>query len=103
MYSLSLEHYQSGVVCIGAPVDWFFHFPLWLQIPCCSEILWAYNPEHLQFLESYVGALLRERARDEEHGWSNQSLASRLPSWIKSFKNRAGVLKCVEKLKERLV
>lgn len=103
MYSSNLEHYKSGEVCIGAAVDWYFHLPLWLQIPCCGETLWAYNSNHLRFLESYVGALLRERLRDEDGGWSNRSLASRLPSWIKHAKNRAEILKCLEKLKRMLV
>lgn len=102
IYSASLEHYEAGTVCIGAAVDWYFHLPLWLQIPCCGETLWAYNAEHLQFLESYVGATLRGRARDQETGWSNQSLASRLPSWMKQAQHRALILRCLAKLKEKL-
>ena len=101
-YSSNLEHYRPGHVCIGAAVDWYFHLPLWLQLPCCGETLWAYGARHLEFLESYVGAGLRERGRDEEYGWSNQSLASRLPAWMKSAKNRTEVMKCLAKLRERL-
>ena len=33
--------YPPGVVAVGGPVDWYFHLPLWLQTPCCGEILWA--------------------------------------------------------------
>lgn len=102
MYSSDLGRYEPGRVCIGAAVDWYFHLPLWLQSPCCGETLWAYNARHLGFLESYVGAGLRERGRDEESGWSNQSLASRLPAWMKSAKNRAEVMKCLAKLRGRL-
>jgi hypothetical protein len=81
--------------------DDFFHRPLWLQTPCCGEVLWAYNERHLEFLEGYVGAQLRERLRGE-HGWSNASMASRLPGWIKSAKKRAEVMKGLARLRLRL-
>ena len=43
------DHYlfNEGDVSIGAPVDWYFHLPLWLQSQCCGGILWAYNADHL--------------------------------------------------------
>ena len=82
--------------------DDFFELPLWLQIPCCGEVLWAYNARHLEFLETYVQASLRERVRSPDRGWSNQSLASRLPAWIKSAKNREEVLQGIARLRERL-
>jgi hypothetical protein len=80
--------------------DWYFGLELWLQIPCCGEILYANNEEHLNFLESYVRATLRERSLDPKWGWMNQSLASRLPKWIKSAKNREQILKCIDKLRQ---
>ncbi|MFI8685911.1 hypothetical protein [Rossellomorea sp. NPDC077527] len=70
---------------------------MWLTTNCCGDTLWAYNKEHLIFLESYVGALVRERVPN-----INQSVASRLPGWIKSVKNRDAVLKCIEKLWRQL-
>ena len=76
-------------------LDWYFAQPLWLQIPCCSEILWAYNERHLAFLESFVKAELRE-------AYPNQTLASRLPEWMKLAKNREEILKCIRKLRETL-
>jgi hypothetical protein len=82
--------------------DDYFELPLWLQTPCCGEVLWAYNERHVSFLEDVVGAGLRERARDEKYGWSNGSLASRLPAWIKSAKNRAHVKKGLSRLRARL-
>ena len=82
--------------------DDYFHLPLWLQTPCCGEVLWAYNERHLAFLEDFVSARLRERTRDEKYGWSNNALASRLPAWIKSGKNRSEVLKGIARLRMRL-
>jgi hypothetical protein len=86
---------------MGAPVDWYFHLPLWLQTPCCGETLWAYNAAHLAFLEDYVRATLREHARGP-HGWRNQALANRLPKWMAEAKNRAEVLKGLEQLRQKL-
>lgn len=78
-------------------MDWYFRLPLWLQIECCGETLWAYNEKHLEFIERYVAAKLRVRTPN-----TNKSLASRLPQWIKSAKNRNEVLRACEKLKAKL-
>ena len=83
------------------PVDWYFHLPLWLQTPCCGEVLWAYNADHLNFLDDFVRATLRENAQTER-GWSNQSLRSRLPAWIKATHNRDAVLKGIARLTDKL-
>jgi len=72
------KRYPPGVVAVGAPVDWYFHLPLWLQTPCCGETLWAYNAAHLTFLEDFVRATLREHARGP-YGWRNQALGLRYP------------------------
>jgi hypothetical protein len=80
--------------------DDYFELPLWLQAPCCSEVLWAYNHRHLGMIERMVRAPLRERSRDAEYGWSNRSLASRLPRWVKLAKHRAEVLRAIERIRE---
>ena len=79
--------------------DGYFGFSLWLRADCAGNSLWAFNDKHLTFLESYVSANLRERTKDEEWGWSNSSLASRLPKWIKLSKNRDALLKALNELK----
>ncbi len=101
-YSIRSQQPEAGLLCIGGPFDWYFHLPLWLRVSCCGETLWAYNAEHLNYLEEYVGAKLRERMKDQRFGWSNRSLPSRLPVWMKSAKNREEILKCIAKLKSRL-
>ncbi|MCW8875904.1 MAG: hypothetical protein OQK04_19230 [Kangiellaceae bacterium] len=83
------------------PTDGYFGFNLWLKIDCAGNSLWAFNNEHLELLESYVSANLRERTKDEELGWRNSSIASRLPKWIKSSKNRGVLLKAINELKAR--
>ncbi len=93
---------KQGDICKGVDADWYFHLPLWLVASCCGETLWAYNEAHLLFLEQYVGAQLRGRRKDEELGWSNQSLTSRLPAWMKAAKNRTQIMACIAKLKQKL-
>jgi hypothetical protein len=77
--------------------DWYFALPLWLQIPCCGEELWVFNERHLDFLENYVRATLRDETSNV-----NKSLISRLPSWIKSSKNREKILQALQKLRAKL-
>jgi hypothetical protein len=96
-----LSRYIEGQVTVGAAVDWYFHLPLWLRAPCCGETLWAYNAQHLAFLETYVTAKLREHQQGE-YGWANQSLRNRLPGWMKKAGNRKAILGCIEMLTKRL-
>jgi hypothetical protein len=100
------QDWRGREIQSGGPCDWYFLQPVWLQTPCCGETLWAYNKEHLDFLEQYVAATLRERAHPDGPLLSqkarNLSLASRLPAWIKSAKNRDDVLRCIGKLRRML-
>lgn len=75
------------------------NYDLWLTANCKGNLLWAYNLKHLEFIENYVGAKLRENNRHEEFGWDNQGLFSRLPQWIKDKNNREVILKTIQKLK----
>lgn len=97
-----VSSFGEGECWVGGPVDWYFHFPLWLQGNSCGELLWAYNGEHLAWLKGFVAAKHRERSRDEKWGWSNQEMASRLPLWIKSAHNREKVLSTIARL-ERMI
>jgi hypothetical protein len=90
----------AGLARVGH--DDYFRLPLWLATPCCGELLWALNARHLAALEAFALAQLRERRRDAEHGWSNQSFASRLPKWIKAAKNRPEVEKALARLRVQL-
>jgi transcription elongation factor Elf1 len=84
-------------------LDNYFHYPLWLQTSCCGDTLWAYNLRHLEFIEAFVRAKLRERKPHELYGWSNKSLFSRFPKWIQSGKNREEILKAIAKIRESVV
>ncbi len=71
--------------CWGGPFDPFFRRPVWLQASCCGgKTLWAFNSEHLDLIDGYVRARLRERGPDRAY----TSLLEKLPAWIKSAKRR---------------
>ncbi|MDQ0306497.1 hypothetical protein J2S46_001053 [Kitasatospora herbaricolor] len=85
-----------GCRVFGGPVDPYFRLPLWLVADCCGgRRLWAYNLAHLDLLEGYVGAGLRERTAIPR----SMSLVERLPAWVKSAKHRAEILRTVRRLR----
>jgi hypothetical protein len=94
---LAKDGYPSEHV-LGGPVDPYFRLPLWLQADCRGKLLWAYNAEHLDLLESYVAARLRERTAAP----STMSMLARLPAWLKSAKNRDEILRAIQRLRSSL-
>jgi hypothetical protein len=93
------DRYEPGMLTFGAPVDPCFHLPLWLQVDCCGERLWAFNRAHVDWLCAYVQAGLRQRSADPRLGWANAGLASRLPRWLKAAANRDAVLQGLRRLR----
>ncbi len=94
---LHRDFWKGNQIGVGSNVDWYFRLPLWLEISCCGEPLWAYNLKHLEMLEKYVGAKLRERTIK-----GRSSFLSKLPKWIKRAKNRDEILKGIVKLKGKM-
>lgn len=74
----------------------YFNASLWFAGPFKNEVFWAYNPEHLVYLENYIAAKIREH-KDREHF----TLLEKLPKFYHEAKNRAPLLKLIEKLKEK--
>lgn len=79
----SNEIIMSKYLVNGRIIDPYFHQPLWLTNKCGENVLWAYNYDHLDFLQRHVEAKLRERNIESIE---NKSLGSRLPKWITSKK-----------------
>ncbi|MFG2140885.1 hypothetical protein [Streptomyces sp. NPDC048650] len=82
---------------LGGPNDPFFNLPLWLQTPCSRKLLWAYNGRHIDVLEAYIAAGLRERV-----GFPTMSMLDCLPAWMKKAGNRTAVLKALHRLRHQL-
>ncbi|AYF32149.1 hypothetical protein CSH63_32860 [Micromonospora tulbaghiae] len=82
----------------SGPNDPYFGQPLWLSIECRGRVLWAYNAEHLDLLEAYVSAQLRERGQY----MGSQTLVERLPAWVKEGRHRAEVRGAIGQLRATL-
>jgi len=93
-YEAKLSHHfkHHGLMC-----DRVFGLTLWLQKSFGDDLFWAYNMEHLNLLEQYVQAKLRERGIKNK-GSKNSLMFSRLPEFIKSAKNRDAMLKLINEL-----
>ena len=79
--------------------DFVTRGPLWLRMPCHGNVLWILNREHLDFMEQFIGAELREERMEER---SSRRLSSALPRWMLAAKNRKDVVRCLAKLREKL-
>ena len=100
-----IGNWAKKSMCVGgvAPVDPFFGLPLFFSANCCGHTLWAYNLKHINLIEDYVSAELREHTQNQETGWMNKGLVNRLPQWMINAKNRDNVLKVIAKLKKDLL
>ncbi len=74
----------------------YFQADLWLKAPFKNDIFLAYNDKHLDYLERYIGASLREN-KDRSHF----TLLEKLPKFYHEAKNREGLLKIIQKLKSK--
>ena len=77
--------------------DLRFDVPLWLRTTCCGgHLLWATNEAHLDYLEAYIGARLRERPPPPS------GLSWYLPAWMKAARHRDDVLAACVRLRATL-
>jgi hypothetical protein len=76
--------------------------PLWLQTETRHGWVWAYNLEHLNLIRQFVEAPLRERPPWDSRG-RKMTVVARLPTWIKSAKNRVEILRAIERIRASLV
>lgn len=75
----------------------YFNATLWLQLPFRSkDVFFAYNEEHLAYLEQYIAAGIRENQNR-----THFTLLEKLPKFYHDAKNRAALLKLIQKLKEK--
>lgn len=86
---------KNGSVEIAA--NRYFDTELWLQSSFKNDVFWAYNYKHLDYLESYICATLREH-KDRTHF----TLLEKLPKFYHEAKNRESLLKIIKKLKNKL-
>ena len=79
---------------IETAANQYFQAQLWLQAAFKNDLFWAYNDKHLDYLERYISATIREH-KDR----SGFTLLEKLPKFYHEAKNREGLLKVIAKLK----
>lgn len=88
---------------IGIKGNWemaahtYFHAKLFLEHPFKNDVFFAYNGDHLTYLEQYIAANLREHK--DRTGFT---LLEKLPKFYHEAKNRKGLLSLIQKLKNKL-
>jgi hypothetical protein len=66
---------------------------LWLQTACRGQVLWAYDAAHLDVLEWYVRAYLRDSGPDRRPGPA---------AWIREARRRRDLLGAIGQLRDSL-
>lgn len=84
----------SGKATFIMAAHGYFNAALWLKTPFRDEIFWAYNLEHLEYLEQYIEAGLREHKNR-----TGFTLLEKLPKFYHEAKNRDALLRLIAKLK----
>lgn len=91
---------EARLFGIKSPVEMaanlYFGAELWLIHPFKGDVVWAYNYAHLDYLESYISATLREH-KDRSHF----TLLEKLPRFYHDAKNRTALLKLINKIRKR--
>jgi hypothetical protein len=69
--------------------------PYFLSVAVGRNVLWARNVAHLDLIEAYLAANLRDRQLNR----TQMSLMERLPAWIKTGKNRRQLIAVIGRLR----
>lgn len=87
----------------GNARDPFLQHPLWLQADFDGHVLWAYNERHLDYLEAYVAARLREQQFPPDGGGLRlMTMLATLPAWLEAAKNRERILRRIGRMRATL-
>lgn len=79
--------------------DPYFHYPLYFQANYRGKIIWALNRDHLQYLIDYLSADIRTVQSDFHATYKTmRSQSDMLPAFMKTAKNRDGIVKLLAKL-----
>lgn len=77
--------------------DHWFGLPLVLRADYGKRLVWAYNQHHIELLERWIEADLRERSLNSHY----LMLVANLPRWMKAAHARKPVLRALAKLRDK--
>lgn len=85
------------VKILSGEIDPFFHYPLWYSTHYIKGVIWAYNLLHLIVIEDFI------QTSQENHDplATNNSIANRLPGWMRDPIHKNNVLRCIKQLKKK--
>lgn len=93
----SAERY-SAILCIDSDgMEPYFDLKLWYQTAYHGNLIWAVNRPHLIYMIDYLSAQLREKCT----GAALRSQSDHLLAFIRSSKNRARIVKLLQRLLEQ--
>ena len=82
--------------------DPYFHYPFYFQASYRGNRIWALNREHLQYLIDYLTADIRTVQFDFYETYKTmRSQSDMLPAFMKTAKNRDGIVKLLTKLQAK--
>lgn len=82
--------------------DPYFHYPLYFQASYRGKTIWALNREHLQYLIDYLSADIRTVQSDFYETYKTmRSQSDLLPTFMKTAKNRDGIVKLLTRLQAK--
>ncbi|WP_051189393.1 hypothetical protein [Daejeonella oryzae] len=87
---------MNQTASIQMPANAFFDAEIWLQSSFKNELFYAFNDKHLDYLERYINATLREHK--DRTGFT---LLEKLPKFYHEAKNRVALLKIIARLKAK--
>lgn len=87
---------RGGSMPIRDGHDHWFGLPLVLKTGFGRWVVWAYNPEHIDLMEAWLKADLRERSLHPYYA----TMAARLPAWMKAAHARPKMLHALAKLRQ---
>jgi hypothetical protein len=98
VWQLQLPELRPSVDCSGR-LSFLHQGPLVAHNSLPQECIVDSESPHLEFMEQFIAADLREERMPER---SSRRLSSALPRWLIAGKNRDDVVRCLKKLREKL-
>lgn len=71
-----------------------FQLELWMKLPFRDNVVWALNYRHLDYMEKYISATLRES--QDRTGFT---LVEKLPKFMQYSRNRTPLLKIFQRMR----
>ena len=90
----SITEFLGSINYFQVAASSYFGADLWYYAPFKNDFFFAYNDKHLDYLDQYISAKLREHKER-----SHFTLLEKLPKFYHEAKNREALLDIIKKLR----